>query len=238
MPEASVQIIGRMAQLMEAVASAGSAGLRLTDAVAATGLGKTTAHRLFTALAEIGYVVHDAGTRAYRIGPAIGRLAAMGDARDLASVAAPVLRDLARETQDTVFLSVRDGSEAICIAREVGRIEFAGNRVTRPEVLARELTQRRGEICSLDDVIDGIQSLMDLGLFRSVRAELELERRPFAVGGGGSAGEVLVLRYIVREKLFFLAIPRLSRTSDGELSFIRRLFGNIGGISLSQFTDQ
>ncbi|EEX14089.1 MULTISPECIES: outer membrane protein assembly factor BamE [Salipiger] len=31
---------------------------------------------------------------------------------------------------------------------------------------------------------------------------------------------------------------RITRTSDGELSFIRRLFGNIGGISLSQFTDQ
>lgn len=31
---------------------------------------------------------------------------------------------------------------------------------------------------------------------------------------------------------------RITRTSDGETSFIRRLFGNIGGLSLSQFVDQ
>nr|WP_311135980.1 outer membrane protein assembly factor BamE [Salipiger aestuarii] len=30
---------------------------------------------------------------------------------------------------------------------------------------------------------------------------------------------------------------RITRTSDGEISFIRRLFGNIGGLSLGSFTD-
>lgn len=29
---------------------------------------------------------------------------------------------------------------------------------------------------------------------------------------------------------------RITKTTDGELSFIRKLFGNIGGISLDQFT--
>lgn len=94
----------------------------------------------------------------------------------------------------------------LCVG-EVSAITFAGNRVTRPEVMRRELPQRVGAPCSLDDVIDGLTALDDLGLFRSVRAE-------FHAGGGA---DVLELRYVVREKLFFLGLPRLSRTSDGEV---------------------
>lgn len=89
--------------------------------------------------------------------------------------------------------------------RKVDRIGFSGNRITRDPVLRRELAQQTGTDCLLDDVIDGIQNIMDLGLFKSVRAQLDL------------ADDELTLRYIVVEKIFFLPIPRFSRTSDGEL---------------------
>ncbi len=96
--------------------------------------------------------------------------------------------------------------EALCDGRPIGRIAFDGNRVTRPEVMARELILAPGDACTLDEVIGGFRPLEDLGLFRSVRAQLEL----------GPNGE-LVLRYAVREKFFFIGVPRLSRTTDGEL---------------------
>lgn len=89
--------------------------------------------------------------------------------------------------------------------RDIDRIEFAGNRVTRDQVMRRELVQYEGLPCMLDDIIDGIQNLLDLGLFKSVRAELILQ------------DDLLLLRYRVSEKIFFLPIPRFSRTSDGEL---------------------
>lgn len=89
--------------------------------------------------------------------------------------------------------------------RVVASIRFVGNDVTRPQVLLREIVQKMGAQCSLDDIIDGIQNIQDLGLFKSVRAELDL------VDG------LLELRYIVDEKIFILPIPRFSRTSDGEL---------------------
>ena len=121
-------------------------------------------------------------------------------------------------------------------AREIGRIEFAGNDVTRAAVLRRELAPRIGRTCSLDDVVDGVQSLMDLDLFRSVRAELVLARDAAVPPGGRAAGGrdgrpgVLVLRYVVREKFFFLAIPRLSRTSEGELrTGVQLRWDNFGG---------
>ncbi len=91
--------------------------------------------------------------------------------------------------------------------RDVARIQFSGNKVTRDPVLRRELVQQQDTACSLDDVIDGIQNIMDLGLFKSVRAELHLN------------DTALELRYVVVEKIFFLPIPRFSRTSDGELRY-------------------
>lgn len=94
--------------------------------------------------------------------------------------------------------------EELCDQRISG-ITFRGNRVTRDSVMERELVQAIGMRCSLDSIIDGIQNIMDLGLFKSVRAELLQTRNG------------LQLRYVVKEKFFFLAIPRFSRTSDGEL---------------------
>lgn len=91
--------------------------------------------------------------------------------------------------------------------RVVDSVSFEGNRVTKEEVIRRELHQLRGEPCSLDNIIDGIQNAQDLGLFKSVRAELRLD------------DEWLELVYIVSEKIFFLPIPRFSRTSDGEIRF-------------------
>ena len=72
--------------------------------------------------------------------------------------------------------------------------------------MARELPLQVGDPCALDDVIDGLQPLQDLGLFRAVRAELELDE-----------SRSLVLRYAVREKFFFIGVPRLSRSTDGML---------------------
>jgi len=89
--------------------------------------------------------------------------------------------------------------------REVATISFVGNDVTRPQIMARELVQQTGALCSLDDIIDGIQNIQDLGLFKSVRANLLL------------TDGLLELQYIVDEKIFILPIPRFSRTSDGEL---------------------
>jgi len=96
--------------------------------------------------------------------------------------------------------------EQLC-EQNISSIVFSGNRVTRASVMERELVQVVATPCSLDDIIDGIQNIMDLGLFKSVRAELDL------------VDEGVQLKYIVDEKFFFLAIPRFSRTSDGELRF-------------------
>ena len=94
--------------------------------------------------------------------------------------------------------------EQYCI-RSIDKIRYHGNRVTQRKVIARELYQAIGSPCSIDDIVDSIQSLMDLGLFKSVWAELVY------------ANEELELQIHVEEKFYYFAIPRLSRTSDAEL---------------------
>jgi len=89
--------------------------------------------------------------------------------------------------------------------RPVSSIVFVGNRVTRPQTLLREIDQRVNTDCSLDEIVDSIQGIMDLGLFKTVLADLILD------------GDELQLQFTVEEKLYFLLIPRISRTSDGEL---------------------
>jgi len=102
----------------------------------------------------------------------------------------------------------------------VDRIEFAGNKKTRDVVLLGQLVFRAGAECSLDDVVDGIQSIMDLGLFRSVAAAFDQK------------DGATVLTYSVQEKIYFLPIPRLSRTSDGELRYGAQLrWDNFSGLN-------
>ena len=85
------------------------------------------------------------------------------------------------------------------------QITFTGNDNTRDKVLLEQLQISPGDTCSLDPIIDGVQSIMDLGLFRSVLVSLSRDN------------QALVLNYRVKEKIFFFPIPRFSRTSDGEL---------------------
>jgi len=89
--------------------------------------------------------------------------------------------------------------------RPVGSIVFSGNKTTQPQVLLREIEQLVDEACSLDKIVDSTQGIMDLGLFKSVFADLSL------------VDDQLQLRFTIKEKLYYLVIPRISRTSDGEL---------------------
>lgn len=117
----AVQTIQRAGEILEMVARAGGAGARLTDIALKTGLGKSTTHRLLTALTRTGLLDQDLQTRGYYLGY---RLLSLGEAASnrfqLAELAAPAMDRLALETGETVYLSVRDGNEAVCLARTSG----------------------------------------------------------------------------------------------------------------------
>jgi DNA-binding IclR family transcriptional regulator len=120
-PSDAVQTVARASDLLSFVAGMAGKGARLTDVVAETGLGKSTAYRLLTALVQAGLLDQDPATRAYHLGfklIGLGEIAA--NRLGLADLGLDAIGRLAQTTGDTVYLSVRRGSEAVCLARASG----------------------------------------------------------------------------------------------------------------------
>lgn len=111
----------RSLQVLRVLGQHHDAGLGVNEVVGLTGLERSTAHRLLSCLVEERFAERDPGTRRYRLGLEAMRLgfASLTRAPLLASTL-PVLRKLARLSEDTVFLLVRQGDYTVCIAREDG----------------------------------------------------------------------------------------------------------------------
>jgi DNA-binding IclR family transcriptional regulator len=102
--------------------------LRLADVSVATGLNKATALRLLEALAHEGFVERDDATKRYRLGGQALLLGLAMQGRDhIRDRARPWLVKLAALSGDTVLLSTRDGTEAVCIDREFGSYPIRAN---------------------------------------------------------------------------------------------------------------
>lgn len=118
--DVTVKSVQRAAAIIKLLASQATTGWRLSDIARAAGLGKTTTHRLLNALSEAGIAYQEPETRRYFLGYEIVRLGRLATRYDIAELARPSLLRLARETGDTVFVSVREGLDALCLERQVG----------------------------------------------------------------------------------------------------------------------
>ena len=108
--------VARIMAIVDALAVAADEGLRLSDVVRATGLNKTTAHRLLAGLAANGLADQDAETGRFFVGVRLVALAEAAKRRfRLAPLVEPTLVKLSRQTQDTLTLIVRSGDEAVCL---------------------------------------------------------------------------------------------------------------------------
>lgn len=65
----------------------------------------------------------------------------------------------------------------------------------------------------------------------------EVDREIVAITFDGAGVVENITRYGLEDGNVVPLSRRITRTSDGEVSFIRRLFGNIGGLNLGAFTD-
>lgn len=105
-------------------------------------------------------------------------------------------------------------------AGTLAAIRFAGNDTTKPEVMLQEMTIRAGDPLDAERIEDSRQAIMDLGLFKSVQAELLDE------------AEGTVLLITVDEKWYILPIPRVGVRADGEADYGMELrFDNLFGLN-------
>ena len=141
----------RVLSLLDAVVTGGAVGL--TEAAGATGIPVSTALRHLRVLTGRGYLVRNDVGR-YSVGPSFVRVALAafqsGPYARLTAAAQPALQRLAEVTEESAYLAVRDGSEAVYIAtvesrRAIRHVGWVGRSVpvegtALGEALATEVT--------------------------------------------------------------------------------------------------
>ena len=116
----------KVCAVLRALAARSPATLR--DVSEVTRLNKVTAFRILGTLAGEGFVRRPAGSRLYELGPEIAVLAtALGRGMDLRAASRPALLKLAAQSGDTAVLSIRAGSEAVCVDRQTGDFPIQSN---------------------------------------------------------------------------------------------------------------
>ncbi len=129
---AGAQTLRRGLAVLRLLTRVGPAGLQVSEIGRRLALNKTTALRLTRTLADEGFVVRDRISGCYRLGPeafAVGLAAE--PSYELQRLAAPLLRELAEETEDTVFFMVLHGYDSICLSRDEGDFPIR-NQLIKP----------------------------------------------------------------------------------------------------------
>ena len=120
--------------ILEACGSNGKEGLGITEITRATGLSRSTVHRLVAALLETGYLRKHSGKK-YSLGFRIVSLAApLLDDTELKEMARPYLERLAERTGETVHLVQLNGHYAVYVDKidspqPVGLLSKVGARL-------------------------------------------------------------------------------------------------------------
>ena len=118
--QASVQVLCKASQLLDRLAEDGELPVaRLAELV---GEPRSTVHRLVGSLQELDLVEPGSRRGTYRLGLRLLRLGSAVVARfDERRAAIPVMEHLHRQTEETVYLCIRRGYDAVCIERIDGR---------------------------------------------------------------------------------------------------------------------
>ncbi len=106
---------------LKLLATGGVRGCPLSELAEKSGVPHPSAHRILKQLIAERLVVHDAQTHRYRLGPLAFELGLAGSMlHDIRDLCEPAMAALSRETEDTAYLVVRSGFEAVCLHRLEG----------------------------------------------------------------------------------------------------------------------
>lgn len=89
----------------------------LMDVVRTTGMNTTVVHRILNTFVATGYLEREPGSRLYTLGARIYQFVGAATRLDIAEMARPIMRRLAEETGETVYLTVYRNRQSVCIAK-------------------------------------------------------------------------------------------------------------------------
>ena len=121
-PTASgAQVVGRVGAVLRALSAHAPERVSTRRVADLAALTRPTAHRLLSALAAEGFVDRDPVRGGWLLGPEIYLMGAVAaDRYDIAGIAVDHVREVARATGESAFLSARRGDETVCLLREEG----------------------------------------------------------------------------------------------------------------------
>ncbi|UFN49643.1 IclR family transcriptional regulator [Roseomonas sp. OT10] len=128
----TVDAVDKAIQILGIIAA--NPGLGVSEIARRCGDSRARVFRLLRTLEGRDLVARLGETPAYRLGYAALLLGSAAAAQiDIARLAQPVMRELGRATDETVQLRVRDGTEALCIAkwepdRDIRSVAVVGRR--------------------------------------------------------------------------------------------------------------
>jgi len=200
--------------------------LSLADLSDVTGLARTTAHRLLTALESEGLVARNPATRTYRLGPAalvLGTQALVSN--DLRAVVEPELRLLAERTGESATLEVPLEGSMLIVAEVPGRhlVTVAPELGTRWPIHAT--STGKAYLAALSD--DARRALLAPPLARLTRATVvDVEKLEKALEQ-------------VRERGYATASEEIELGASAVGTVLRNALGNpVGAISLGGPTNR
>lgn len=113
-PIDGAQSVRRTLALIRAVAKYNMRGARLSKLSRDVDLPVSTTRRILQVLAEEEFVTYDSVTKLYHLGLDLFRLGNRAQQYAIRNRFHPALERIAQETQDTVFLLIRLGNDALC----------------------------------------------------------------------------------------------------------------------------
>ncbi|MCD0501453.1 IclR family transcriptional regulator [Bordetella petrii] len=120
-PSAGTQTLQRAASLLRLITSHNRQGMRLVDLYRRTGMERPTAHRILQGLIAEKFIRQDERSKRYYLGSLIYEMGLAATPKiALRDICKPHLQTLADKTGDTVFMTVRSGFDAVCVARAEG----------------------------------------------------------------------------------------------------------------------
>jgi DNA-binding IclR family transcriptional regulator len=115
------QVVGRVSSVLRALAAAAPAGAATSSVAESAGLARPTVHRLLSALMEEGLADRDRRSGQWFLGPEVYILGLLAAPRfDVSDQAADCVRQLAADTGESAFFSVRRHRETVCLLRAEG----------------------------------------------------------------------------------------------------------------------
>lgn len=129
------QSIHRALAILKTVAKYNEIGARLSLIAQEVGLHTATVHRILSILLEEGWVTISPASKGYHLGFELFVLGRAARQFNLQEVLRGVLERIADQTEDTTYLVIQSGYNALCLDRVVGKFPI--------QVLTFEVGERR-----------------------------------------------------------------------------------------------